>query len=238
MTICPKCGSVIPGEESIDGLCPECLLNLGLEEWSGDTAPETVPGSLIGHYRINCMLGRGGMGEVWRAFDTKLGREVALKILPNSIAAYPDRLTRFSREARMLAALNHPNIATIYEVGEVEGRAFLVMELLEGKTLRQCIGGKPLAIEETIALATQIAEALEEAHAKGIIHRDIKPANIFVTARGRVKVLDFGVASQTERAGPASSTAPTLENSRSRVPLRSSFLSSFRHHPMSPNPYK
>ena len=111
----------------------------------------------------------------------------------------------------MLAALNHPNIATIYDVGEVEGHAFLVMELLEGKTLRECIGGEPLEIDKTIVLATQIAEALDQAHAKGIIQRDIKPANIFVTARGPVKVLDFGVASRTERPDAGRSLASTVE---------------------------
>jgi serine/threonine protein kinase/DNA-binding NarL/FixJ family response regulator len=211
MSMCSKCGSAISGDGSLDGLCPACLLNLGLAELSGETAAETSPGSSIGHYRINARLGAGGMGEVWRAIDTKLGREVAIKVLRDSFAAYPDRLARFSREARMLAAVNHPNIATIYDMGEVEGRAFLVMELLEGETLRECIGGKPLEIEKTIVVATQIAEALEEAHARGIIHRDIKPANIFVTARGRVKVLDFGVASQTERTHPAGSMAFTLE---------------------------
>jgi len=211
MGICPKCGFAIPGDEFPDGLCPDCLLNLGLAELIGQTVPETSPGSYVGHYRINARLGEGGMGEVWRAIDTKLGREVAIKILPDSFAAYPDRLARFTREARTLAALNHPNIATIYDVGEVEGRAFLVMELLEGKTLREYIGGKPVEIEKAIMLATQIAEALEEAHAKGIIHRDIKPANIFVTARGRIKVLDFGVATQTEQTNPDGSTGPTLE---------------------------
>src|SRR5580704_11571228 len=105
MTACPKCGSAIPGDESLDGLCTECLLNLGLAELSVETALETIPGSSIGHYRIEARLGHGAMGEVWRAIDTKLGREVAIKILPDSFTAYPDRLARFRREARMLAAL-------------------------------------------------------------------------------------------------------------------------------------
>jgi serine/threonine protein kinase len=143
------------------------------------------------------------MGEVWRATDSKLGREVAIKVLPDSFAADPDRLARFSREAHVLASLNHPNIATIHDVGEVDGCAFLVMELLEGETLRECIRGRPLEIGRTIALAAQIAKALDEAHANGIVHRDIKPANIFVTERGRAEVLDFGLASQTQRTDPA-----------------------------------
>ncbi|MBV8451442.1 MAG: protein kinase [Deltaproteobacteria bacterium] len=211
MWVCPKCESTVPGDKSLDGLCPGCLLNLGLAPLKGEAMPETSSGSFIGHYRIDARLGCGGMGEVWRAIDTKLGREVAIKILPDSLADCPDRLARFTGEARMLAALNHPNIATIYDVGELEGRAFLVMELLEGKTLSEFIGRKPVEIQETIMLSIQIAEALDEAHSKGIIHRDIKPANIFVTARGRIKVLDFGVARRTERSDFAGSLAPTLQ---------------------------
>src|SRR6476646_5705862 len=137
----------------------------------------------IAHYKITAKLGQGGMGEVWRATDTKLGREVAIKVLPEAFAQDPDRMARFAREAQVLAALNHPNIAAIYGVEE---RA-LVMELVEGSTLTS-----PMPLEEALPVARQIAEALEYAHEKGIIHRDLKPANIKVTPEGRVKVLDFG----------------------------------------------
>jgi Tol biopolymer transport system component len=148
------------------------------------------PQHIIAHYRITSKLGRGGMGEVWRATDTKLGREVAIKVLPDTFAADPDRLARFAREAQMLAALNHPNIAAIYGL---EQRA-LVMELVDGPTLAERIAQGPIPLDEALAIARQITEALEAAHEKGIVHRDLKPANIKLTADGRVKVLDFGLA--------------------------------------------
>jgi len=160
------------------------------------------PGLLLGHYRIEHEIGAGGMGQVYKARDVRLGRAVAVKI--TNKLQYG---ARFEREARAASALNHPNICAIYDVGEIEGRPFLVMELLEGTNLRECFRGKPLDIPTTIALGIQIAEALEEAHSKGIVHRDIKPANIFVTDRGNAKVLDFGLASQVERTKP---TDPTL----------------------------
>ena len=151
-------------------------------------------GDRIAHYDVTTLIGEGGMGQVYQATDTKLNRQVALKILPEAFANDPDRLARFQREARILASLNHPGIAAIYGIEEDEGTRALVLELVEGPTLAERISKGPIPLDEVLPIAKQIAEALEAAHEAGVIHRDLKPANIKVKDDGTVKVLDFGLA--------------------------------------------
>src|SRR6266536_4381981 len=168
------------------------------------------PGSRLGPYEVLSPLGTGGMGEVWRARDPRLGREVAIKVLPEELSADDERLKRFERDARAASALNHPNIVTIHEIGEADGRAFLVMERIEGQTLRELLEDGPLSPRRLLPIACQIADGLARAHEGGIVHRDLKPENLMVTREGFVKILDFGLAKLALPESGEISAMPTL----------------------------
>ena len=176
-------------------------------------------GQTLSHYHVTAALGAGGMGEVYRATDTNLNREVAIKVLPPEVVEDPERLGRFKREAHLLAALNHPNIAAIYGLEEADGKPFLALELVEGEELKERLARGPIPVDEALEMAKEIAEALEAAHNKGIVHRDLKPANVKLTPEGKVKVLDFGLAKAWSGEAPdgssssaALSQSPTMAN--------------------------
>ena len=167
-------------------------------------------GTKLGPYEILAPLGAGGMGEVYRARDAKLGREIAVKVLPSATASDPDRRQRFEQEARSASALNHPNILTIHDIGEVDGIVYIAMELVEGTTLRELLAsGEPLPTKRLLDIAVQIAEGLAKAHAAGIVHRDLKPENLMISKDGFVKILDFGLAKLTETVSQEASVMPT-----------------------------
>ena len=190
---------------------PALAVAAALAAASATETPEpSWVGRHIGVYHLQSLLGRGGMGEVYRAHDTRLGRDVALKLLPPGFTADADRLTRFTREARLLASLNHPNIGTIHGFEEAEGMRALVLELVEGDTLADRVARGPVPIPETLAIVRQIADALEAAHDKGVVHRDLKPANIKITPDGVIKVLDFGLAKSDPGGASELANSPTI----------------------------
>ena len=204
---CSRCGAEsAAGSAATSTQCPACLLELALEP------PQSLALEQLGPYEILSRLGMGGMGVVYRARDSRLGREVAIKVLPDAVANDPERISRFRREARVAASLNHPNIAAVYGFEDEGGAHFLVMELVEGPTLAERLRGGPLPIDEALAIVEQIAGGLEAAHDNGIVHRDLKPANVKITPDGKAKILDFGLAKPANEPAPAADIelSPTI----------------------------
>ena len=211
---CGFCGATLARSEA-EGLCPHCLMTLAIGERSSSGADEIqasefgiVPGARVGPYEIVALAGRGGMGEVYRARDSRLGRNVALKLLPSEVRRDAARLRRFEQEARTASSLNHPNILTIYEIGETTGIPFFVTELIDGDALREQMTGEPMNLRQVLDVAEQVASALAAAHEAGIVHCDIKPENIMVRRDGLVKVLDFGLAKQVRRDAAEAASTP------------------------------
>jgi len=203
--------SLLAREATVEGFMAAPALEVAAKAVRGEQERSLIGGH-IGSYEILSLLGAGGMGEVYRARDTKLGRDVAIKVLPSSFARDPDRLHHLKREARLLAALNHPHIGAIHGLEDADGVPALILELVEGPTLADRLAAGPVPVHEALTLAGQVAEALEAAHEKGIIHRDLKPANIKLTPDGTVKVLDFGLAKAFigDGSGPDLSRLPTM----------------------------
>src|SRR6266498_4669593 len=210
-----KVESLLAAAQQLDRFMQERMSRVA-GELMMDGPMTAAAGQIIGHYKIVELLDKGGMGEVYLATDTRSGREVALKLLPDSSISDEQRVRRFQQEARSILALNHPNIVTIYEIGQTDSAHYIVTERVTGETLRRRLSHAPLEIPEALAIAIEVAKALEATHAAGIVHRDIKPENIMLRPDGYVKVLDFGVAKLTERAAPKVrkfSTISTLRES-------------------------
>jgi serine/threonine protein kinase len=215
---CPKCHADNPDTSRFCGNCATSLTSVkaappSLTETLQSPTRVVAPGTVIaGHYEVLEKLGQGGMGEVYRALDKNLGRQVAIKILPEEFSSDPERLARFEREAKLLATLNHPNIAAVYGFEEAAGRRFLALELVDGETLQTRLDRGALPMDEALDMCRQVAEGLEAAHDKGIVHRDLKPGNIMITPEGKIKILDFGLAKSyaAETTGVDTANSPTI----------------------------